>query len=102
MISGLNISLLNTAKQLGLFLPAIILATLVLNYSRGISLSDAAYIDVVGKGVDKLKSGDPLVTANHPDILRMFAVRHTDAVGLTLGQGILISLAVDIVKPDTT
>lgn len=62
----------------------------------------AAYIDVVGKGVDKLKSRDPLVTANNPNILRMLAVRHANAVGLTLGQGLLIPLAVDIVKPDTT
>lgn len=66
------------------------------------SVLDVAYINVVGKGVDKLKSRDPLVTANHSDVLRMLAVRHANAIGLTLGQSLLIPLAVDIVKPDST
>ncbi len=59
------------------------------------------YIDVVGKGVNKLESWDSLVAANHPDILSMLTIRYAYAIRLTLGQALLIPRAVDIVKPDT-
>lgn len=59
------------------------------------------YLHVVGQRVDELKSRDPFVTAHHPDILRMLAVRYSNPIGRAQCQRALLAGAVDVVEPDT-
>lgn len=58
------------------------------------------HLDVVWQGVDELEAGDSLVAADHAHILAVLAVGHSDAVGRTQGQGLLLAGAVQVVEPD--
>ena len=55
---------------------------------------------MVGQCVDKFKSWNPPVAADHTYIFTVFAVRNTDPVRLTQRQGRFFARAVEIVKPD--
>lgn len=58
------------------------------------------YLYMVGQGVDKFKSWDPLVAAHHAYIFSVFAVWNTDPIGGTQCQGLFFASAVQIVEPD--
>ena len=60
------------------------------------------YLHMVGQGVDKFKSWNPLVAAHHAYIFAVLAVWNTDPVGRTQGQGLFFAGAVEIVEPDGT
>lgn len=55
---------------------------------------------MVGQGVDKFKSRDPLVAAHHTYIFSVFAVWNPDPIGGTQRQGLFFASAVEIVEPD--
>lgn len=55
------------------------------------------YLLAVGLVPDELEAWNSLLRAHHSDIFRMFAVRHSKAIGLTLSQTRLSTGAVHIV-----
>lgn len=58
------------------------------------------YLNVVGEGIDELKTGNPLVTAQHSYVFCMLAVGHPNSIRRTLCQCFLLAIAVHIVEPD--
>ena len=51
---------------------------------------------------DKLEAWNAFLAADHPDILCVFTVWHSKAIGLALSQTFLSPGTVDIVQPDLT
>ena len=60
------------------------------------------HLATMGLVPDELEAWNALLVAHHPDILWMFAVWHSKAVGLTLSQTLLSASAVHVVEPNTT
>lgn len=59
------------------------------------------YLVVIGLIPDELVAWNALLVTYHPNIFRVFAVRHTKTVGLTLSQALFSTSAVHVVEPDT-
>ena len=63
--------------------------------------SVGTYLVAAGLVPDELEPWNALLGARHSDIFWMFAVRHTEAIGLTLSKALLSTSAVQVVEPDT-